>query len=117
MLITHVILMDKHTDVCLNLRLVTSSSEAISVNEIGLYHVTEEFFRLSYLVALLNVHSSYKLILSLRSALLNGAEGVLVIGNRNPNSTSSAMSLFSYFKIEVGKRSFWIIVPIIEVKD
>lgn len=95
MLITHVILMDKHTDVCLNLRLVTSSSEAISVNEIGLYHVTEEGFRPSYLVALLNVHSSYKLILILRSALLNGAEGVL-IGNRNPNSTSSAMSLFSY---------------------
>lgn len=97
MLITHVILMDKHTDVCLNLRLVTSSSEAISVSEIGLYHVTEEFFRPSYLVALLNVHSSYKLILSLRYAfVLNGAEGVLVIGNRNPNSTSSAMSVFSY---------------------
>lgn len=92
MLITHVILMDKHTDVCLNLRLVTSSSEAISVNVIGLYHVTEEFCR-----PLLNVYSSYKLILSLRSTfVLNGAEGVLVIGNRNPNSTTSAMSLFSY---------------------
>lgn len=78
--------MDKHTDVCLKLRLVTSSSEAMSVNKIDLYHVTEEFCRASYLVALLNVHSSYKLILSLRSAfVLNGAGGVLVIGNRNPN--------------------------------
>lgn len=97
MLITLVILIDKHTDVCLNLRLVTSSSEAISVNEVDLYHVTEEFFRHSYLVALFNVHSSCKLILSLRSAfVLNGAEGVLVIVNRNPNSTFSAMSLFSY---------------------
>lgn len=97
MLITHVVLMDKHTDVCLKLRLVMSSSEAMSVNEIDLCHVTEEFFRPLYLVSLLNVHSSYKLILSLRSTfVLNGAEGVLVIGNRNPNSTCSAMSLFSY---------------------
>lgn len=46
MLITTVILMDKHTDVCINLRLFTCGASCD------------------------NVHSSYKLVLNLRSALM-----------------------------------------------